>query len=131
MTHITFRLSSAQLGITVSIALWGTVLGAIVSGLLGEKLGGRGALRMMALMWCRLSVLAIGLLPPHRRNRYRDSFGPVYIAEIAPSKWRGSGVCSRLSGVGILLAYASNFGLASLNGSALWRYQLGVAAIRH
>ena len=58
--------------------------------------------------------------------------GPVYIAEIAPAKWRG-----RLVGmfqinvvVGILLAYASNFCLARLNlGPALWHYQLGIAAI--
>ncbi len=58
--------------------------------------------------------------------------GPVYIAEIAPAKWRG-----RLVGmfqinvvVGILLAYGSNFCLARLNlGPALWHYQLGVAAV--
>jgi MFS family permease len=37
---INFNLTSAQLGLTVSIALWGTVLGAMLSGLLGENLVG-------------------------------------------------------------------------------------------
>jgi sugar porter (SP) family MFS transporter len=58
--------------------------------------------------------------------------GPVYIAELAPAKWRG-----RLVGlfqinivIGILLAYLSNYliSLAHL-GPSQWRWQLGVAAI--
>ena len=56
----------------------------------------------------------------------------MYIAEIAPAKWRG-----RLVGVfqfnvvfGILLAYFSNYviGLQGL-GAAEWRWELGVTAI--
>jgi sugar porter (SP) family MFS transporter len=56
----------------------------------------------------------------------------MYIAEIAPAKWRG-----RLVGffqfnvvVGILLAYFSNYiiGLAGF-GDAEWRWKLGVAAV--
>jgi sugar porter (SP) family MFS transporter len=58
--------------------------------------------------------------------------GPVYIAELAPAKWRG-----RLVGLfqinvvlGILLAYFSNFAIASLHlGSVEWRWELGVAAL--
>ena len=58
--------------------------------------------------------------------------GPMYIAEIAPAKWRG-----RLVGLfqfnivfGILLAYFSNYviGLAEL-GAAEWRWKLGVSGI--
>jgi MFS transporter, SP family, arabinose:H+ symporter len=57
--------------------------------------------------------------------------GPMYIAEIAPAKWRG-----RLVGFfqfnvvfGILLAYFSNYlvGLAQF-GTMEWRWKLGVAA---
>ncbi len=59
LTHA-FDLSAAQLGFTVSIALWGTVLGAMTSGLLGEKLGGRGALRIMAALYV-LSASAVRL----------------------------------------------------------------------
>src|SRR5665213_1956708 len=58
--------------------------------------------------------------------------GPVYIAELSPAKWRG-----RLVGafqinvvVGILVAYASNYGIRLLHlGAAEWRWQVGVAAI--
>jgi MFS transporter, SP family, arabinose:H+ symporter len=58
--------------------------------------------------------------------------GPMYIAEIAPAKWRG-----RLVGLfqfnvvaGILLAYLSNFliGLAKL-GAEDWRWMLGVSGL--
>jgi MFS transporter, SP family, arabinose:H+ symporter len=58
--------------------------------------------------------------------------GPMYIAEIAPAKWRG-----RLVGLfqfnvvfGILTAYFSNYivGMFGLGG-AEWRWKLGVAAI--
>ena len=46
-----FRLSAGQLGFTVSIALWGTVIGAMFSGILGDKLGGRESLRILAAFY--------------------------------------------------------------------------------
>ena len=58
--------------------------------------------------------------------------GPVYIAEIAPAKWRGLLVGSFQINVvvGILVAYFSNYllGLAGF-GMNEWRWQLGVAAL--
>jgi sugar porter (SP) family MFS transporter len=58
--------------------------------------------------------------------------GPMYIAEIAPAKWRG-----RLVGffqfnvvLGILLAYLSNYILGTMGfGAAEWRWKLGVSAL--
>src|SRR6202007_1074355 len=58
--------------------------------------------------------------------------GPVYIAELAPAKWRG-----RLVGtfqinivLGILLAYASNYFIERLGlGLLQWRWQLGGEAL--
>jgi sugar porter (SP) family MFS transporter len=58
--------------------------------------------------------------------------GPMYIAEIAPAKWRG-----RLVGLfqfnvvfGILLAYLSNYVLGTMGfGAAEWRWKLGVTAV--
>ena len=55
--------------------------------------------------------------------------GPMYIAEIAPAKWRG-----RLVGtfqinivIGVLLAYLSNYMLSTFHlGMAEWRWQLGL-----
>ncbi len=56
----------------------------------------------------------------------------MYIAEMAPTEWRG-----RLVGffqvnivVGILLAYVSNYVIGTLHlGAYEWRWQLGIAAI--
>ena len=43
-----FVLSPLQVGLTVSIALVGTVIGSMLAGALGERLGGRGSLRVFA-----------------------------------------------------------------------------------
>src|SRR6185369_12364499 len=58
--------------------------------------------------------------------------GPMYIAEIAPAKWRG-----RLVGffqfnvvAGILLAYFSNYLIGLMNtGDLEWRWKLGISAL--
>lgn len=41
-----YRLSPTMLGLTVSIALWGTVVGCLSSGVLGQRIGGREALHV-------------------------------------------------------------------------------------
>jgi MFS transporter, SP family, arabinose:H+ symporter len=136
-----FHLTPFNLGVTVSIALVGTVIGAMTSGELGQKIGGREALRIMALLYF---ISAIGCAFSWNWTALvcfrfigglgiggSSVLGPVYIAELAPAKWRG-----RLVGlfqinivIGILLAYASNFFIAGMNlGAAEWRWQLGVAA---
>jgi sugar porter (SP) family MFS transporter len=137
-----FHLSPGALGLTVSIALWGTVLGAIGAGPLGQKIGGREALRIMALLYvvssagCALawnwpSLLGFRLIGGLGIGG-SSVLGPVYLAELAPARLRG-----RLVGLfqinivaGILLAYASNYGVASLvGGGAAWRWQFGVATL--
>src|SRR6202451_2915909 len=137
-----FNLSDWSLGITVSIALWGTVAGALTAGSLGQRLGGRNALRLMAVLYI-ISSLGCALAwnwPALVVFRFIGGLGiggssvlcPVYLAELAPARLRG-----RLVGLfqinivaGILLAYASNYGVAQLvGGSAAWRWQFGVAAI--
>jgi MFS transporter, SP family, arabinose:H+ symporter len=136
-----FSLTPWTLGITVSIALWGTVVGALSAGLIGQRLGGRNALRIMAVLYI---VSALGCAfawnwPALVVFRFIGGLGiggssvlaPVYIAELAPAGLRG-----RLVGmfqinvvVGILLAYFSNYCIARLGLGALeWRWQLGIAA---
>lgn len=136
-----YHLSPAELGFTVSSALWGTVLGAALSGILGDKLGGRDTLRILAACYI---VSALGCAfalnwPMLILFRFigglgiggSSVLGPVYIAEIAPAQWRGRLVgCFQINIViGILAAYLSNYliGLAGL-GANEWRWQLGVAA---
>jgi sugar porter (SP) family MFS transporter len=137
-----FHLSAAALGLTVSIALWGTVAGAIGAGTLGQKIGGREALRVMALLYvvsalgCALAwnwpaLLAFRLIGGIGIGG-SSVLGPVYLAELAPAHLRG-----RLVGlfqidivIGILLAYASNYAVAQLiDGNNAWRWQFGVATI--
>ena len=137
-----FNLSPSQLGFTVSIALWGTVIGAMFSGILGDKLGGRESLRILGACYV---VSALGCAfawnwPSLLFFRFigglgiggSSVLGPVYIAEIAPARWRGLLVGSFQINVvvGILVAYLSNYllGLANL-GMNEWRWQLGVAAL--
>lgn len=137
-----FALSATQLGFTVSIALIGTVVGALSAGSMGQSLGPRQALRWMALLYiicaigCALSWNWTSLLVFRFVGGLgiggSSVLGPVYIAEMAPARIRG-----RLVGlfqinivVGILIAYGSNFGFASANlGAATWRYQLGIAGV--
>jgi MFS transporter, SP family, arabinose:H+ symporter len=136
----TFHLSAVSLGITVSIALWGTVAGCAISGVLGQRLGGRTALRIMALLYI-ISALGCAFAwswPVLLISRFigglgiggSSVLGPVYIAEVAPAKARG-----RLVGVfqinivlGILAAYLSNYIISSLNiGMKEWRWEFGIA----
>jgi SP family arabinose:H+ symporter-like MFS transporter len=137
-----FHLTPLSLGMTVSSALAGTIVGSMLAGIPGEKWGRRDSLRILAVLylisaigcglawnWTALVVfrviggLAIG---------GSSVLGPMYIAEIAPAKYRG-----RLVGLfqfnvvfGILLAYLSNYLIGTIGlGGAEWRWKLGIAAV--
>ncbi len=137
-----FSLSPSSLGLTVSIALVGTVVGCILSGNLGQRMGGRNALRIMAGLYI-LSALGSALAwnwPSLMIFRFigglgiggSSVLGPVYIAELAPASWRGRLVGTFQTNVviGILVAYLSNWYIDRLNlGMNEWRWQLGIAAV--
>ena len=137
-----FHLSPFAWGQTVSIALWGTVAGALGAGPLGSRLGGRNALRVMAALYV---VSAIGCAlalnwPMLMVFRFigglgiggSSVLGPVYIAELAPAAWRGRlvGTFQIMIVVGILIAYVSNWYIDRLSlGAREWQWQLGLAVI--
>ncbi len=136
-----FHLIPSELGITVSIALLGTIIGAMFSGVLGDHLGGRESLRILAgcyvisalgcaFAWSWPSLLVFRFIGGLGIGG-SSVLGPVYIAEIAPARWRGMLVGSFQINivVGILLAYLSNY-LIGLGGFGVneWRWQLGIAA---
>jgi len=137
-----YHLTPATLGITVSSALLGTIIGAMTAGIPGDRYGRRDSLRVMAVFyvlsalgcafalnwWMLVCFRVLGGLAIGGSS----VLGPMYIAEIAPAKWRG-----RLVGFfqfnvvfGILLAYFSNYviGLFEL-GRTEWRWKLGIAAL--
>ncbi len=139
---IIYHLTSFTLGLTVFIGLAGTVIGAMSAGVIGQRIGGREALRIMAILY---TISAIGCAlawnwPALMVFRFigglgiggSSVLGPVYIAELAPAKWRGRmvGLFQINIVIGILLAYLSNYLITLLNlGTAQWRWQLGVAGI--
>jgi sugar porter (SP) family MFS transporter len=137
----TYNLNEWPLGITVFMALGGTVLGAMFAGIPGQKWGARETLRVLAAFYvfsavgCAFAwnweVLLLARFLGGLGIGGSSVLGPVYIAELAPAKMRG-----RLVGafqinivIGILLAYLSNYTIARLGlGAAEWRWQFGVAA---
>jgi sugar porter (SP) family MFS transporter len=137
-----YHLTPDALGLTVASALWGTVAGALLAGIPGDRYGRRDSLRGMAVLYI-ISALGCALAWDWYSLVFfrligglgiggSSVLGPMYIAEIAPAKWRG-----RLVGFfqfnvvgGILLAYLSNYllGLGGF-GAAEWRWKLGVSAV--
>jgi sugar porter (SP) family MFS transporter len=137
-----FALTPGTLGVTVSIALVGTIIGSLLAGIPGDKWGRRDSLRLMAVLYLISSIgcaLAFGWssliffrLIGGLGIGGSSVLGPMYIAEIAPAKLRG-----RLVGffqfnvvAGILLAYLSNYLIGRANfGLDEWRWMLGVSGI--
>ncbi len=136
-----YQLSPSSLGLTVSIALWGTMLGSLFAGIPGDRYGRRATLRVLAIFYM-ISALGCAFAwgwYPLVLARFLGGLGiggssvlgPMYIAEVAPAKWRG-----RLVGVfqfnvvfGILVAYFSNYMIGQLHfGATEWRWELGIAA---
>src|SRR5499433_1283977 len=137
-----YQLNPRLLGITVASAIWGTIFGAMLAGYPGERFGRRDSLRIMAILYL-VSALGCALAWNwHSLLLFRfvgglgvggsSVLGPMYIAEIAPAKWRG-----RLVGLfqfnvvfGILLAYFSNYCVTLARfGETEWRWEFGVAAL--
>ena len=137
-----YHLTPKLLGVTVASALVGTVVGSMTAGVPGQRFGRRDSLRIMAVLYI---VSAIGCAFAWNWSSLiffrvlggigiggSSVLGPMYISELAPTKWRG-----RLVGffqvnivVGILIAYISNYLLDRMNlGANEWRWQLGVAGI--
>jgi len=137
-----YALTEGQKGFTVAIALYGTVLGAITSGFIGQKLGSRSALRLTGVLYI---ISAIGCAFAGSWTMFlafrflgglgiggSSVLGPVYIAELAPAKWRGRmvGLFQINIVIGILLAYLSNAIVAHFAlGAIEWRVQLGVGIV--
>ena len=62
---VLFALSPLQVGLTVSSALFGTVIGSMFSGILGDRLGGRESLRVFAVCYI-VSAIGCALSRPGR-----------------------------------------------------------------
>jgi sugar porter (SP) family MFS transporter len=125
----------------MSMALWGTVLGAIFGGRPTDSFGRRKVLIFIGVLYS-ISAIGSGLAwDPYSFSFFRFIGGvgvgvssvaaPAYIAEISTAKIRGRLVALYQFNIvfGILIAYFSNFLLKGVGGNNDWRWMLGVEAI--
>jgi len=125
----------------MSMALWGTVVGAIFGGIPTDKYG-----RKKILLWVGIffSVSALGsaLAPdPYTFSFFRFIGGlgigvssvaaPAYVSEISTPATRGRLVAMYQFNIvfGILIAFLSNYFLKGVGGANDWRWMLGIMAI--
>jgi sugar porter (SP) family MFS transporter len=135
-----WNLSVFEHGLTVAIALIGTVLGALSGGIPSDKYGRKVTLFGIAVLYL-LSSLGTALAPDWYTFlifRFLGGIGvgissvtaPMYISEIAPARSRGKLVALFQFNIvfGILVAYLSNYVFAGM-GAHDWRWMLGVQAL--
>src|SRR5665213_1536843 len=93
-----YHLTPFTLGVTVSSALVGTVIGALGAGIPGQRYGRRDSLRAMAVCyiisalgcafaWSWPALIFFRLIGGIGIGG-SSVLGPMYIAEIAPTEWR-------------------------------------------
>ncbi len=125
----------------MSMALWGTVAGALFGGIPAEKFGRKKVLLWIGLMFA-VSALGSALATnPYIFSIFRFIGGigigissvvaPTYISEISTPATRGRlGAMYQFNIVfGILIAFLSNYFLQGVGGANDWRWMLGVLAI--
>lgn len=125
----------------MSMALWGTVFGAIFGGIPTNKWGRKKTLLLIGILYA-VSALGSGLAPdPYSFSIFRFIGGigvgissvaaPTYLSEISPADKRGQLVARYQFMIvfGILIAYFSNYLLKGVGGSIDWRLMLGVETL--
>lgn len=125
----------------MSMALWGTVVGALFGGIPCNAIGRKKTLFWIGILFAVSafgSALATG---PYMFSFFRFLGGlgvgassvaaPIYISEIAPAERRGRLVALYQFCLvfGILVAFLSNYLIGQNMGENAWRYMLGVEGI--
>jgi sugar porter (SP) family MFS transporter len=137
-----WNLSTVEHGFTISIALLGTIFGALTGSIPSDKLGRKTTLVIIATLYLIASIgtALAGNWYLFLLFRFLGGIGvgassvtaPVYIAEVSPPDIRGRLVAMFQFNIvlGILISYFSNYliGLSSL-GNVSWRWMLGVQAL--
>ena len=125
----------------MSMALWGTVLGALGGGVPCHALGRKKTLLWIGVLYL-VSALGSGLsTDPYMFSFFRFIGGigvgassvaaPIYISEIAPAEKRGRLVAMYQFNIvfGILIAFLSNWFFGAFLGENAWRWMLGIEAL--
>ncbi len=126
--------------VVMAMALWGTVVGALLGSFPTQKWGRKKTLWIIGIFY---SVSALGSALANdpisfAAFRFLGGLGvgvstiaaPAYISEIAPPKNRGKlvGLYQFNIVFGILIAFLSNYLLSNVGENA-WRWMMGVEAI--
>jgi len=125
----------------MSMALWGTVVGALLGGIPCDRFGRRNTLFVIGILYLLSALGSAMATGPYifSLSRFIGGLGvgassvaaPIYISEITPANKRGRLVASYQFNIvfGILVAYLSNFLIGLYFEDAAWRWMLGVEAI--
>lgn len=137
---IYFEMTEWMLGFSVGCVVFGAMAGNLLAGPVSDAFGRKKVLIVVAALFtisASWSALATGYVE-FIIARIIGGIGiggailiaPIYIAEIAPAKLRGSLVSFNQLNIviGISVAYFSNYFLVNIEGES-WRYMLGVEAI--
>lgn len=136
-----WQLSDVLHGVAIAIALYGTVIGALLGGIPATKFG-----RKKTLLWIGILYLVSGIGSALAPDVYifmafrvlgglaigaSSVVAPMYISEIAPAKNRGKLVATFQFNIvfGILMAYFSNYLLQGVGGENSWRIMLGIITL--
>lgn len=125
----------------MSMALWGTVVGAIFGGYPTENWGRKPTLFAIGVLYFVSAVGSAFAWDPYSFSIFRFIGGlgvgassvaaPIYISEISPKNDRGKLVATYQFSIvfGVLAAFVSNDFIARVWGANLWRWMLGLEAI--
>ncbi|MCR9103071.1 MAG: sugar porter family MFS transporter [bacterium] len=130
-------LSNTMVGQMVAMALYGTVIGALLGGWPAERFGRKTSLFWIGVLYL-ISAAGSALAPDVYSLMFFRFIGglgvgassvvaPMYITEVAPKEQRGRLVAFFQFNIvlGIMVAYVSNW----LIGSGSWRLMLGVETL--
>ncbi len=125
----------------MSMALWGTVVGAVFGGIPTERMGRKKVLVWIGILFS-LSAVGTAFAPdPYTFSFFRFIGGlgigvssvaaPTYISEISTPANRGRlGALYQFNIVfGILVAFLSNYFFKGFGGENDWRWMLGALAV--
>jgi MFS transporter, SP family, arabinose:H+ symporter len=141
-----FDLNHVQVGWAVSSLIIGCIIGAAISGVLSDRFGRKKVMIAAAILFI---IGSIGSAIPDTFSGYiiariiggigigiTSTLCPLYIAEIAPAKYRGRLVAFNQFAIvtGIFLTYFINLWIAGYgdeawNISTAWRWMFGVGAV--
>lgn len=135
-----WALSDTMIGQLVAMALYGTVIGALMGGFPSESLGRKKTLIWVAVLYL-VSALGSALAPEVYSLMFFRFIGglavgassvtaPMYISEISPAHKRGqlTALFQLNIVIGILIAYLSNYFIGGA-GDGNWRFMLGIEII--